>query len=318
MHNKFFRKLLGRLELYQAGEKSHKSLHDPMLATLRGSMDSNPMAAYIILLVSSVGHDWEMFQKHGWPLLDLLLDCQMYEQILSACSYIFPGFLRMHSAGADATGDFLYQDKRTLQFWSKFFRTANLDRDFDSVFNRLAPVIYTNGQDYLLYTRFFLSVGLVKEWQTNSSCLRMIDMLCELAIAGFECYRLAGLFSQKSAWQLVEEYLLAEYMIAIPGETSSTPGILQKVMDYVDLGSTRPLLSLVHGSHYDFGLGVSGLIEKDSFWFVFAALRIEARKEKPVRQQLGNIFLQNPLIPVDQITDKPLSHFVVHRVSARE
>ncbi|KAJ1565579.1 hypothetical protein HK096_001809, partial [Nowakowskiella sp. JEL0078] len=97
------------LDLYQPPKSSHTyylamndtfmrpflPLDTPMLATLRGAMNTDALAAYVLIMISELGHHLPTFQSITWPLLTSVLSTYTARPAaLRIMTDVFPSLLR--------------------------------------------------------------------------------------------------------------------------------------------------------------------------------------------------------------------------------
>ena len=320
--------------------KSYIPFDSKELLSLKAFMSQNAMAAYVMLLISDIGYDYNVFQYHGWDLLKVIQKENKFISCIRACNEILPKFVPLN----------VITHREFNLFFSNFFKkqysvvppirtikTENNDNEtlneswcllFSSFVKRMtlskssATLKYVeNGFKYLIAAIF-----ANPQWKFDTSSIRILDMICEICLA----YDFIGLFRNA----LVEEYrkMLKDYQ-------KLSQNLLSGTLVENAIGITYSFVSSsVNGSHaYPTLLQVSdpssilsnmssfiyGNSEVECEWYSFEALLAETELEAEIRGYIGHIMAEesHPCLTIAHSmlsksrTDsiKPLSQFVIYR-----
>jgi hypothetical protein len=172
------------------GNKPYEMIQSPMLATLRGAMRSDPLAAYVVLMVSDIGHESPSFERDGWQLLQILAKNGPVESVLKTSNEILLSF-------AQTDGITFTQSHRFNEYFGGFFssRYRSLDvRPSHGFLYQISHEVLRNREFYILFRSWDWSLsGIIvvfwvkaiiadKSWAYHRSSLRFLDLICELAL----------------------------------------------------------------------------------------------------------------------------------------
>lgn len=104
--------------------KPFLGLESTSLLSLRSSMNSEPLSAYILLLVSDIGHHFHVFNLHSLNILFLLAGNEKFEAIFLAFCYVLPSF------SLDSS---FYEDERFLHITNILFGYQYHSESFSSI-----------------------------------------------------------------------------------------------------------------------------------------------------------------------------------------
>jgi hypothetical protein len=145
----------------------------PALSTLRGQLKSSSLAAYTMLMLSELGHRFDLFNENGWELLILLLTQKQYLGFVNLAFEVFQTF--------SAQGEKVFETPELKMLFSVFWKTIN-DRDLDLVLELMSKLVKNNSYS-IFAIRFFGQLGFGKhEWFKSSLNLKLINELCLLAV----------------------------------------------------------------------------------------------------------------------------------------
>jgi hypothetical protein len=99
------------------GEAPFESLGSANLSTIRSQGTSNPLAAYIMLMLSEIGHSFGLFQeqKQGWILLNVIQSSGRYLSLLKATFLLFKTFYSTIGPSVLDSPDFEYLYESVLK-----------------------------------------------------------------------------------------------------------------------------------------------------------------------------------------------------------
>ncbi|KAJ3105254.1 Ectopic P granules protein 5 [Phlyctochytrium planicorne] len=319
------------LETFHDGIKPYESLESTTLATLRGAMKTNPLAAYCVLMISEVGYIHYLFEREGWTLLQLLAEGNFHSAIIKAIVEVLFNFAK--TLGIEVLGS-----PGFTQFFSQFYRnklrlpSLQVKYATDTVEEKLSPAdseiwrLFVTDicspdvpqpDKELLLAVFLKTLFADADWVTCRNSIRLVDSVAEIAVLNGhlplllqelkqEYRRLLSLHesSQSSAsrFSLLNPLESAKSLVATIGELyNGYPTLL--------VGSER--------------FGKDTLwnrvgTERECFWFAFASLLVEMEEESADRNRIGDALVRDPLATLSSLGKecaKPFSHFTIFRVA---
>ncbi|KAI8852712.1 hypothetical protein BC829DRAFT_440570 [Chytridium lagenaria] len=103
------------LEFFSDGTRPFESLESSTIATLRGAMKTNALAAYTVMMISELGYNFNLFEKEGWPLLHLLAEGGFVKPVLRVINDIMFSFAKTHGIGVLKIGSSCRLSKNTYK-----------------------------------------------------------------------------------------------------------------------------------------------------------------------------------------------------------
>ncbi|KAJ3043137.1 Ectopic P granules protein 5 [Rhizophlyctis rosea] len=315
------------LDHFATEERPFEHLSNPSLATLRGAMRSNAMAAYIVLMMSEIGHHYHMFKQEGWQLLKVISNDGRPYATLRAAVDLFPTFAKMYGIGC-------LEDEEFDKFFKEFFRTrfqvadrkvetdekssAKADDEI-SIIDFLKPLVPSQPSHSVddLVLRFWLKALLADEqWHSNRTVLGFLNRISETSIVN-------GTFT------IVENALRDEYVQLLNKHQvdAKTPISLQITHPLATTYSVAsagknmllqgyPTLVVGSSSWLEASAWVGAGAEKEKTWFAVAALLSETYAEDDVRRIVGEAMSKNPQSTIAKAvvgTEKPVAMFSIFR-----
>ncbi|KAJ3279451.1 Ectopic P granules protein 5, partial [Borealophlyctis nickersoniae] len=323
------------LDTLANGEKPFEALANPSLATLRGAMRSNAMAAYVVLMMSDVGHHYHIFQQDGWPLLQVIADDGRPEAVLRVATELFPTFGSTYGVESIYSNEF-------RRFFGNFFRNSFFisqargvrsnatDQNSGNISQESKPTAYEPLEKYMrpllmvsdplssvhdenVALNFWLhAVFADRDWPYNRTILRVLDMICEYSfIAGSHQMVLSA---------LAEEYRLLIAAYKSNSESSLKLSLRKPLESVYSVASAVETLylgfpTLVVGSDSTMVAGRSW-VEKECLWFAFAGLLAETEAEAVLRRTVGQALSrdsQMSLAAAAGDVTKPIGSFTIYR-----
>ncbi|KAI8801743.1 hypothetical protein BJ742DRAFT_859006 [Cladochytrium replicatum] len=300
------------LDVYDNGGKPFEPLISPSLTTMRGAMMSDALAAYLMLMVSEIGHHYHVFYETGWELLKVLVAQDAAGVVIKVVMELFPTFIVNH-------GEAVLIDPSFRNFFITFFKHGDIPSsptqreslDVQAVgIGKLAKVQWL-GRDLSALVDMHLSKEIVKDsdsirgaiglriwlrivsssetWVYNRRVLKIVDTLCEASfICGFrdtirtflsaEYDRMIQQYAQK-----VEQSSRIRIIAPIENIYSLRTSVENYYYGYPSLisfaappESTLSLLSRTHG-HLDLA------------WYIYESLTVEVQIEKEFRTNAATI-----------------------------
>ncbi|KAI8918697.1 hypothetical protein BC831DRAFT_482891 [Entophlyctis helioformis] len=303
-------KVVTRMQLYQqpasfnvyaasAYDRPFESLSSPMIATLFAYAESNAFAAYIVLLVSELGHHHRPFETRGWPLLFVLLNKGPPAAFLHAAFTLLQTFV----------------GRMVWQLFAGFFRSRpTLDESsltdpdnkagqfiFDTL--RLGAAADTSEPDSRFAASFWLKAAFAdKDWMHIPVTLAILDAMCELYIRAGRHSMLHG--------PLVAEYhsMLAGYYANQSSAfrfsyTRPVESILSLATTIEYLGSSFPTLVPLYARDQSISATLGQMLRSDRRhwpWLAYEALLVESMSERDAVRTIGLILTRHPQMPIQQ------------------
>ncbi|KAI9209867.1 uncharacterized protein BJ171DRAFT_485419 [Polychytrium aggregatum] len=333
------------LESVAPGERPFEPLNSPSLATLRGAMKTNSLAAYIVLMISELGHHYDEFRREGWPLLDLVVEHGRPEAVVDVVNCLFDTFYSTHGPSITTDESFIRFFGGTSRTQGFFRQRLELKAPRETTRYPLIPAEALTDFDadvYKLLTQHFgilippgvdsffgdaettlrcvyvwvMAVFADPEWYTSRSSCRFLDMICEVAFA----YRYDSIVRP----MLAEEYgrvVKQHLQLKSSSTAASFANPVGSAYNFASaavesLYASYPSL-LSDKSGWSLTGSPSG-IDRDCMWLSFQALMVETLHEAPAREQLGQLLSRDIQIPISSAISnlalkRPLSGFLIFK-----
>ncbi|KAJ3196384.1 hypothetical protein HK101_009095 [Irineochytrium annulatum] len=329
------------LETVVNGEKPFEPLDSPSLATLRGAMRSSSLAAYLILMMSELGHDFYLFEKDGWALLTVILDGQRSEAVIGVVGEVIIAFARSH-------GERLLESPNFTKFFTAFYRSripltamkwagteesafangVTQDRtdqnDPDGVFRN--QLLLGISDDVVLSEGGLDIPGIVwlrtifgdRDWTSNRLSMRFVDLICEVGLLwGFYgAVREEFTREYKRIWAAYATNQQSASRISLMNPVESVYSLALTMSDMYNGHPTLVLGSPTYVNWATPGFWGKAVTEKDYTYFAYEALLVETDMETELRQTIGNHLSKDSMIQLSQVSkeiSKPLSAFTVYK-----
>ncbi|KAI8901973.1 hypothetical protein BC833DRAFT_575226 [Globomyces pollinis-pini] len=295
----------------QKAEIPYIPWEDSSLATLRGQSQSQPMAAYAIMMISEVGHRYDLFDTHGWVILGTLLENGYVEALLRTSYEVFRTFTISRTMDIMKTDAF----QKLFNGCFSYATTTELELAHSFLADTLTKAISKSQVDEIKYSiSFWCSIVFSNpNWFTNVKCVEMVDVMSRV------------LYSNKGAYFLLQELNTEYRKLVFTSNGSHSPNALQVATIsplstiykfasqqlYEKIGFTSPSYfpSLIQDS-----LSVIANSQNDFSYFYFMALSAEMFAEKDLRSRVGILLGQGGSLKAIQMEcDKPLSSFSIFR-----
>ncbi|KAJ3207928.1 hypothetical protein HDU67_007123 [Dinochytrium kinnereticum] len=316
------------LEAFQDGTRPYESLESSTIATLRGAMKTNALAAYSVVMISEMGYNFNLFEKEGWSLLQLLAEGGFVKATLKVIVEVMFSFAKTHGIG-------VLNNSKFSNFFSSFYRNrfrlgplkTNYKSDVvsdekNTDFEILKICLSDITSSYLPQSdRELILIVLLKtvfsdpEWMGYRSSVRLVDILVEISIAlgrpaliqtelGREYSRLIALYTSN-------QNSSARFSILHPVESvkslASTIGDMYYGYPSLLVGSDRFSKESLWNR-----VGV----ERECFWLAYMSLVVEISAEFEERQHVGNAIVRDPLSSLSSLSkesSKPLNSYAIYR-----
>ncbi|KAJ3040238.1 Ectopic P granules protein 5 [Rhizophlyctis rosea] len=315
------------LDTFASEEKPFEPLATPALATLRGAMRSHAMAAYVVLMVSEIGHHYHMFKTEGWYLLRVIKEDGRSGAALRSAVELFPTFAKMYGVGC-------LDEEEFGRFFSGFFKGGFQEMEGKGgegedgqqqdggtrkggVISFLRPLIPSDLRpidDVVL--RFWLKALFANEfWNFNPVAISFLDSICQICFA-------------HGQMAVISNALQAEYgrMLDCFQTEGKAPLRLQIThpiaTSYSVASAVKPMFqgypTLVVGSRswLEASAWKGPTAENERSWYAFSALTAETEAEEDVRRMIGEAMSRNPQATISVAavgTGKPVAMFAIYR-----
>ena len=143
----------------------------PILSTLRGYSSSDSISAFTLLLVSEVGHRYDLFDKYGWSILQTLLQADAIPFFLKASYEIFRNFF------LNSVPD-IFSSANFSKIAQKFNNLVNLESRKNEIISFMRKALEKN-EDVAFSIKFFCNFFFANHSWTNSRII--LEFLDELA-----------------------------------------------------------------------------------------------------------------------------------------
>ena len=165
-------------------ERPFESLETPSLANLRANADTHAISAYIVLLVSEIGHDYRYFETSGWKLLGIIQQTAPAENFLHLSFCLFETF-------AGGMGIQIFDTREYSTLFKGYFG-RNMPNSIEALANHsvlrmfektLVSCTKLNETDHLFVSNYwFNAIFEDKSWHSSTCSLFFLDRLCETFI----------------------------------------------------------------------------------------------------------------------------------------
>ncbi|KAI9364911.1 hypothetical protein DFJ73DRAFT_956142 [Zopfochytrium polystomum] len=304
------------LETFGQGSKPFEPLESASLATLRGAMKTNALAAYVVLMITDIGHDRSKFHKQGWKLMAAISQHGNQKAIVNIVNEVLLEFVRVSGVAFCSSTDFESFFPGYCRKWASRTKLQGKSQYFAHDPFILAPSLeWTySSVPLLLWLKVILSDA---EWPMNQTSMHFLDMICEVAILFHYDHVVSNEFTSVYR-QLVRKYAnqaKASGKLSLRDPVGTVVNIATAIGDVY---TTYP--SLIPGQLAEWLANVPNAIrpklfgEKENIWYAFEALFVETMEETDSRQNLGHSIVQDPLVSFPQLsrlTAKPLTSFSI-------
>ncbi|KAI8909017.1 hypothetical protein EDD86DRAFT_247294 [Gorgonomyces haynaldii] len=292
--------ILGRLRLYvkpqslftyelSGGDASpFKSLSSASLTTIRAHCTSDPVAAYVYLVLSELGHNFDNFQSSGWELLKIVVKSGRNTCFHQATFEIFYTFYTQVGSSVFETAE--------SSLVLKMFWTQKEYSDSAEDMIKFMEMMPWNDQEYNL-TYWTWIVFSNKHWISSKVCLLVMN-------------RLAQLSYEHNILPLLNKLLTQEYknMIMQPatGVVSAIRTITEKTLGTISFPTLVPLRQWMSIDIFDSAFS----------YYAFAGLVCETLAEQDLRRKIGDELAQNKQLTPQALQPeikKPLQMFGIYR-----
>ncbi|ORX87144.1 hypothetical protein BCR32DRAFT_324615, partial [Anaeromyces robustus] len=328
------------------------SYQSQTLMPYRNEMNNNPMVAYLMLANTDLGHRFNLFQEHGWPLLDIIMKKGPEKALVNISSNIFSEFIF-----TDGIEKVCHQD-RFIQFFGNFFKSSTLfnlrtknNKRNNKLIQYVHRMIYESylmesyNFDYFKCHLLFWIEAIFSNyngWINNTESIELLDQLAKVSFAFHRNQDIINLlysdFYEKyyynennsinnkkmsnDAVQTFENVKFNdnEYIYINPehgGQSiDSLDGIHQEVEDLAK-NSNNPIsqsdrLKYIIISITDSLFNLKIPKHETKYWYTFHSLMAESLCEQPIYMHLGHLLTENPDITIN---DKIISESITKPLS---
>lgn len=268
------------------------SWNSPALSTIKGYSHSDPISAFTLLLISEVGHRFDLFDLHGWSLLQVLLQSGSIGPLLKASFEIFRNFV------LNTTPD-LFSKKAFRQMALQLCKAFDIGLKKMDIVGCIRRTLQ-NPEDFHFAIKFWCSLFFADhDWMQSRPIMELLDELCQLVYATQYSSELLSIFSVQY------RSLLFGYDGTSP--SSRTPGYLASLFDAPGKPSPPTLIQERSGQFFGRGKYVA-----EGLWYFLAfAFSAEVFAEREVRSRVG----QQLILGNSAALEKPLSQITTVRIA---
>ncbi|KAJ3120316.1 Ectopic P granules protein 5 [Nowakowskiella sp. JEL0407] len=278
-------------------------LEAPLLSTLRGAVNDDPLAAYVLIMVTELGHNPRIFDSKTWPLLNsLLAGLAQKKPALKVMTEIFPSMID------ETSEDEWFSSKNWKVFCGRLHGKVDVDtmnptsdcnlykilgecvRDYcgeSLASSQSLPILKTVKTVVKCWIRFALFDETGGFLILPLSTLRTLDAICDAA------NNVGGQFKS-----IVFEELLNSYQSILnrwetqQQESKTKTSIAKYAYDSVWSTYSPSLVSMRIGgmvSSASAAIGATSPILASAVvpWFIYEALLVEIKLEEDLRRMLA-------------------------------
>ena len=304
----FSRKFILGLKLYQKPSSadiyavdSFSTLGKPFIlldsatfSTLRSAMKTDPLSAYLVMVVSDVGHQYHLFERHAGDLVAVVAQSGKWEAVMQILCHVFPTF---QSSLA------IPQEPRFLKIFQGLF-AARAEPDMDGARKRFDEYTATLAsgsavkEEIIFFVKLWHAIvfGLPQQGWLATRILDRVSKISFIAGCQMEC--------QESLKEILRQQL----------------DVYHQDLDNFKVTMTRPLDSIYHIAAqmtrtYPELITNSSIYPKGfRAWFVFDALFAETNLEYDARKQIiSRLASSAPLNKALSGVSKPLTSFSIFK-----
>jgi hypothetical protein len=277
------------------------------LSTLKAYSASDPMSAYTILVISEIGHRFDLFDDKGWELLEVLIATGHFIPFLLASFDIFRTFVQV-----DPSPNILVSEgfRRVM---NAFWKTGSLNSSWNliqSFIEESMTTSFKSVKDGQFVIKFWCNVIFSSsDWISSRLPLEMLNKVCQ--VSAFSS------FTDELLSQLSAQYrtLLFDFPNRATGGVSSINSIYQRASSgaLFSKGSIRTFPTLIQDKTVY--LTKNEMVGKGLLYFLLFAISVEIFAEKEIRNQIGSALSRNrPIAELASMTEKPISQFAIYRL----
>ncbi|KAH6577454.1 hypothetical protein BASA62_000881 [Batrachochytrium salamandrivorans] len=312
-------KIIRTLNIYQPPElpdvyltstydRPYEPLDSPLMSSLLAHSKYDALAAFVLMLVSDIGHHYSQFELHGWSLLAIILEKGPIHSFLQA-SYLV---MRLFVANKAVT---LLETAEFGKLFKGVYRTAVAAdpislRDSNNTIGRFIVSTLREATDSgaqethaKFAAEFWLQTVFVdKEWSHCPSALAVLDLVCEFYIVAGKSHILHKVFTGEYHTLLAvyhkNQSNSFKFSYSHPVESIYS---LANTIEY--LGSIYPTLVPTTVQTNSLGITLGGIVNKDKVaygWLIYEALFVESLSERPSFQQIGRVLSNDLKMTVQQ------------------
>lgn len=278
-----------------------EAMDSATLATLRGNATTDPLAAYVILMMSELGHRYSAFREHGWPLLRLLSQNGHIKALLKTVYELFSTYTISIGRSAFETAEF-------LSLFESFWKINTSDKNYEEIKTfidwtlsdkyRISQSDSQNEYFIIFWTHVVFSN---RGWTTSKNCILVLEHISRV------CFELGYL-------EILTDSFATEYRKIFEGfkpshtYSASFPSSIKIIYGFA-AGAIETFIGP------QFPTLVSDKASKSHYFSLFALL-VETLAEKEFRHMLGLELLKNSNLALEAHQDKikkPIRCFVIYR-----
>nr|KAJ3421393.1 hypothetical protein HK105_003672 [Polyrhizophydium stewartii] len=319
-------RLLPRLQIYQmptslniyavsAYDRPYESLDSPSIAALFAHAETSPLAAYVVALVSEIGHQHRQFETRGWKLLANILAKG------PPAAFLHAAYLLMHNFVAGMGMEYL-ECTDFVRLFKGVYRTKIVvdEAGLRDPSSELAVLIMSLMRraassdspdlDAQFAAQFWLRTVLVdKDWQHSITGLAVLDALCETFVKAGRHTMLHG--------ALIAEYhsMLALYHTNQSNSfkfsyTRPVESIYSLATTIEHLATAYPTLIPQPAATPSISGAIGQLLTTERrhwAWLTFEALVVESLSERDAVRRVGRALSKDSRQTVQNVLSTPTS-----------
>lgn len=280
-----------------------ESLDSSNLIILRSYMKTDPLAAYSILLLSEIGHRFDMLNEYAIPLLKVLAKSYQSGAFFRASFQIFKAYAAIKENKADMTLDSITSlfEMVWTGITKKSLDSTILYLEFtlnDTSSTSIAAYTYI---DYSLsyWTTFIYSNP---NWFSNSNSLSLFDVIARYSYEHGHQSKLMELLAIKY------HKMVVNYQPPVTDVKFSLAAPIQSMLE-IAAGTISSIIGLAFPTLF------AAMDIPFPPYYVFTAMCVETVAEKDIRLSLGQIITKENLTldSVQYRIRKPLKSFLIYK-----
>ena len=285
------------INAYSVTEKAFEEWNSSVISTIRAFANTDAMASYSLLMISEIGHRYDLFDTHGWALLEVILVSGQHMAFLQSSFEVFRNFFQ--SIGIDLFSSVKYRQTVSL-FWKTYTPSDEINNFIECSINDSNQSLNDNG----FSLRFWASICFsVPDWPGLRSNLEFLNYICQITFHTRQSSEVLSLLS-------------AQYRSLIFKNGDSTNSSLIQTIRVGMFEKRKDFPSLIWETQTIPLIGRRTKVADGLFYFQCFAYMTESVAEREIRAILGRAIIQQGMLKdIDISIEKPLSEFSIYKVA---
>ncbi|KAJ3302970.1 Ectopic P granules protein 5 [Kappamyces sp. JEL0829] len=285
-----------------SGLQPFESWDSVSLATLKGFATTDAMAAYAVLILSEIGHRFDLFDGSGWEILEVVLASGQIDAFLSASYNIFRTISQPNNPN-------IFASVRYRSLVSAFWKSKTLADQMPAVLRYLAKTLEEAGArhvDVVFAVKFWCNlVFAVDDWTSSRMHLELLDCLASC------CFTLPEI--DEVLAQLNHRYRSMIFSYSAPRQ--DTHYVPAKVFQMIGVRASDRFPSLIQEKSSI--MGARETAAKGLYYFLCLAITVEVFAERDIRNKVAASLARNVALSElgTEASEKPVSQFSIYRLA---